>query len=66
MNWWKIIKVISATIGKFQESAADGVITLEDAFSILKSALDELNIKLNYAISTQDAIATLRRLNIVR
>ena len=66
MNFWKIIKVISATIGKFQEAAADGVISLEDAFGILKSALDELGIKLNYNISQQDAVATLRRLNVIR
>ena len=29
MNFWKIIKVISATIGEFQKAASDGVITLE-------------------------------------
>lgn len=66
MNFWKIIKVISATIGEFQKAASDGVITLEDAFGILKSALDKLGIKLNYNISQQDAIATLRRLNVIR
>ena len=66
MNWWKIIKVISATIGEFQKAASDGVISLEDAFWILKSALDELGIKLNYNITQQEAIATLRRLNVIR
>ena len=66
MDWWKIIKVISATIGEFQKAASDGVITLEDAFGILKSALDKLGIKLNYNITQQEAIATLRRLNVIR
>ena len=66
MNFCKIIKVISATIGEFQKAASDGVITLEDAFCILKSALDELGIKLNYNITQQEAIATLRRLNVIR
>lgn len=64
MNWWKIIKVISATIGEFQKAASDGVITIEDAFSILKSALDELGIKLNLNVTASDVMATIRRLQI--
>ena len=62
MNFWKIIKVISATIGEFQKAASDGVISLEDAFWILKSALDELGIKLNLNVSASDVMATIRRL----
>ena len=63
---WKIGKVLYIAFGKFQEAASDGVISLEDAFGILKSALDELGIKLNYNITQQEAIATLRRLNVIR
>lgn len=62
MDWWKIIKVISATIGEFQKAASDGVITLEDAFIVLKSALDALDIKLNLNVSASDVMATIRRL----
>ena len=62
MNWWKIIKVISATIGEFQTAASDGVISLEDAFGILKSALDEIGIKLNLNVTASDVMATIRRL----
>ena len=62
MDWWKIIKVISATIGEFQKAASDGVITLEDAFGILKSALDKLGIKLNLNVTASEVMATIRRL----
>ena len=62
MNFWKIIKVISATIGEFQKAASDGVITLEDAFGILKSALDKLGIKLNLNVTASEVMATIRRL----
>ena len=62
MDWWKIIKVISATIGEFQKAASDGVITLEDAFGILKSALDKLDIKLNLNVTASEVMATIRRL----
>ena len=66
MNFWKIIKVISATIGKFQDAASDGVISMEDAFGILKAALDELGIKLNYNMTQQDTLTMLRRINVIR
>ena len=59
---WKIGKVLYIAFGKFQEAASDGVITLEDAFGILKSALDELGIKLNLNVTASEVMATIRRL----
>jgi len=66
MQWLKVGTTLIAVFKEFQAAASDGVITLEEALRILVSALEKLGIKLNYNISQQEAVATLRRLNVIR
>ena len=65
MQIWKIGTALVSLFGRFQSAASDGVITLEEALSILISTLNDLGIKLKYTVSASEALATLRKLNVI-